>query len=104
MKMKTRIVLPLALLLMVGVVGAAPYPAFYINSFEDPGDTSPPALPSDDVMFGVTRVASGTNGIQAPPSGNPYGPAGTGKTLERMRLYPANSSRAGSRTFATIWS
>ena len=53
--MKQRAVLCLAVAALLATVAwAAPYPAFYINSFENPGDVPPP--PSDDVTLVVAKA------------------------------------------------
>jgi hypothetical protein len=55
---------------------AAPAPAPYFNGFENPGDAMfGPPFTSNDAMFNVTRVHSGTNGITS-ASGSWHAEAG----------------------------
>ena len=62
-----RIALLMALLLALALpslVTAAPYPTPYLNGFENASDVTPlPSTSDTDTMFGLTRVASGTNGV-----------------------------------------
>ena len=68
----TRSVTRVRILLIIGVlllvvplsVSAAPYPAPYHNGFENASDATPfPTTADTETLFGVTRVASGTNGV-----------------------------------------
>ena len=65
MKRIMHVLIVVTLVLAVATsVSADSYPAPYFNGFENPDDVSTDgSYPSDDAMYFVTRVPSGTNGI-----------------------------------------
>ena len=75
-RMAHALILALLVLTYATTASAESYPAPYFNSFENISDASEdPADTNDDTMFYVTRVSTGTNGIES-ASGDWHAEAG----------------------------